>query len=205
MVSMPSLAFAGDTKFALALAVGLGLVVLARWASRARGSKRDTWVALRIGDVLFTEIIGAFLLGYGLGGVIAPPETAGPGGPPTRIGPAGRFGGLGASLPYTLAIVGAALAVLTRVDLSALVTRGAAPGRGLSTYVGWDGQVIAPIRAGGYGQITIRDAMGYPLSAGATADTDIAPGTPVRVIGTKGLELVVAPIPPANSTEPGKT
>src|SRR5207244_9058840 len=86
MCSMPSLAFTGDAKFAFAVSVGLALVVLARWASRTRGTKRDTWVALRIGDVLFTEIIGAFLLGYGLGGLIAPPEVAGPGGPPVRIG-----------------------------------------------------------------------------------------------------------------------
>ena len=199
---MPSLAFTGDAKFAFAVSVGLALVVLARWASRTRGTKRDTWVALRIGDVLFTEIIGAFLLGYGLGGIIAPPEVAGPGGPQIRIGPAGRFGGgLGSSLPYTLAIVGAALAILTRLDLGALFVRGSAPRGGLSTYVGWDGQVIAPIQAGGYGQITMRDAMGYPLSAGATADIDIAPGTPVRVVGTKGLELVVAPIPPTSSAD----
>jgi membrane protein implicated in regulation of membrane protease activity len=201
---MPSLAL-GDAKFAFAALFGLGLVVLARWASRTRGSKRDTWVALRIGEVLFTEIVGAFLLGYGLGGLIAPPEAAQVGGPPTRIGPGGRFGGLGTSLPYTLAIVGAALAILTRLDLGAILIRGSGPRRGLSTYVGWDGQVIAPIQAGGYGQITIRDAMGYPLSAGATADTDIPTGTPVRVIGTKGLELVVAPRPPATPTEPGET
>src|SRR5207244_4687537 len=90
--------------------------------------------------------------------------------------PAGRFGGgLGSRLPYTLAIVGAALAILTRLDLGALFVRGSAPRGGLSTYVGWDGQVIAPIQAGGYGQITMRDAMGYPLSAGATAETAIAP------------------------------
>src|SRR5437870_9521013 len=138
---MPSLAFTGDAKFAFAVSVGLALVVLARWASRTRGTKRDTWVALRIGDVLFTEIIGAFLLGYGLGGLIAPPEVAGPGGPPVRIGPAGRFGGgLGSSLPYTLAIVGAALAILTRLDLGTLFVRGSAPRGGLSTYVGWTGR-----------------------------------------------------------------
>ena len=201
MASMPSLAFTGDAKFVFAVSLGLALVVLARWASQSRGTKRDTWVALRIGDVLFTEIVGAFLLGYGLGGLLAPPEVAGPGGPPVRIGPAGRLGGLGSSLPYTLAIVGAALAILTRLDLGALFVRGSAPRGGLSTYVGWDGQVIAPIQAGGYGQITMRDAMGYPLSAGATAETDIAQGTPVRVVGTKGLELVVAPIPPAGSTD----
>ena len=202
---MPSLAFTGEAKFAIAVAIGLGLVLVARWASRIRGSRRDTWVALRIGDALFTEIVGAFLLGYGIGGLVAAPEAAGAGGPPTRIGPAGRFGGIGASLPYTLAIVGAALAILTRLDLSTMLVRGSGPRRGLSTYVGWDGQAIAPIRAGGYGQITIRDALGYPVSASATADVDIAPGTPVRVIGTKGLQLVVAPNPPASSTEPRNT
>src|SRR5436309_14785177 len=125
---MPSLAFTGDAKFAFAVSVGLALVVLARWASRTRGTKRDTWVALRIGDVLFTEIIGAFLLGYGLGGLIAPPEVAGPGGPPVRIGPAGRFGGRrGSSLPCTLAIVGAAPAILRRLDVRARVVLRASP------------------------------------------------------------------------------
>src|SRR5437868_14303258 len=117
MYSMPSLAFTGDAKFAFAVSVGLALVVLARWASRTRGGKRDTWVALRIGDVLLTEIIGAFLLGYGPGGLIAPPEAAGPGGPPARIGPAGRLGGgRGSRVPDTLPVVGAAL-----VTLAALV------------------------------------------------------------------------------------
>src|SRR5690242_4771487 len=105
MRSMPSLGLPGDAKFAVAVIVGVALVVLARWASRSRGSRRDTWVALRMGDVLFTEIAGAFLLGYGLGGLIGQPEVSGPGGPPVRIGPAGRVGGgIGASLPYTLAI-----------------------------------------------------------------------------------------------------
>ena len=61
-------------------------------------------------------------------------------------------------------------------------------------YVGWDGRVIAPIRAGGFGQIAMRDGMGYPMSAVATAETDIPEGTPVRVIGTKGLNLLVAPV-----------
>src|SRR5207253_5470531 len=185
---MPSLAFTGDAKFAFAVSVGLALVVLARWASRTRGTKRDTWVALRIGDVLHTEVIGAFLLGYGLGGLLAPPEVAGPGGPPVRIGPGGRFGGgLGSSLPYTLAIVGAALAILTRLDLGALFVRGSAPRGGLSTYVGWDGQVIAPIQAGGYGQITMRDAMAHPRSAGAPAEPAFSHATPVRGECTRGL------------------
>lgn len=193
---MPSLDSAGDTKFAIALTIGLVLIALARWASRVPGTRSDSWIALRIGDVLFTEIVGAFLLGYGLGGLIAAPDAVG-NGPPGRLAPVGRFGGLTANLPVMLGIVGAAIAAITRLDLSGLALRGSTPRNGLSMYVGWEANVIAPISAGGFGQIAMRDGMGYPLSAVATADMDIAQGTPVRVIGTKGLNLLVAPIPSA--------
>jgi membrane protein implicated in regulation of membrane protease activity len=187
----------GDAKFGIAVLLGLALIVLARWASRTRGTKLDSWVALRMGDVLFTEVAGAFLLGYGLGGLIAPPDAAAAGRPPSRIGIGGRFGGfggLGPALPYTLAIAGAAIAVITRIDLGGLLLRASSPGNGLSTYIGRDASVIAPISAGGYGQIAMRDGLGYPLSAVATADTDIAQGTSVKVIGTKGSNLLVAPV-----------
>jgi membrane protein implicated in regulation of membrane protease activity len=190
---MPALGLPGDARFSLALAVGFVLIGLARWASRTRGTKLDSWVALRIGDLLFTEIIGAFLFGYGLGGIAVPPETSRGFGPPGVIGPGGRFGGFGPGIPVTLGLVGVAISVFTRIDLGAIVLRGSTPGNALSTYVGWDASVIAPIRAGGFGQIAMRDGFGYPLSAVATAETDLAEGTPVRVIGTKGLNLVVAP------------
>ncbi len=193
---MPSLGSPGDTKFVIAVTIGFLLIVLARWASRVRGSRRDLWVALRLGDVLLTEILGAFLLGYGLGGLVAQPDAVATSGPPGRFGPAGRFGGLSANLPVALGIVGAAIATLTRLDLSGIALRGSTPRNGLSMYVGWNARVIAPISAGGFGQIAMHDGMGYPLSAVATAETDIAQGTPVRVIGTKGLNLLVAPVAP---------
>jgi membrane-bound ClpP family serine protease len=197
MRSMPSLGLPGDAKFATAAVIGLVLIVLARWASRVRGSRRDLWIALRMGDALLTEILGAFLVGYGLGGIIGQPEAAVANGPPGRFGPVGLFGGLGVNLPVTLGFVGAAISVLTRLDLSGLALRGSTPRNGLSMYVGWDAQVIVPISAGGFGQIAMRDGLGYPLSAVATAETDIPEGTPVHVVGTKGLNLLVAPITPA--------
>ena len=191
---MPSLGLPDDPKFAIAVTVGLLLVVLARWASQIPGSRRDLWIALRLGDVLVTEILGAFLLGYGLGGLIATPDAAAANGPPGRFGPVGRFGGFSPNLPVTLGVVGAGIAVLTRLDLSGLALRGSSPRNGLSMYMGWDARVIAPITAGGFGQIAMRDAMGYPLSAVATADTDIPEGATVRVVGTKGVNLLVAPV-----------
>ena len=196
---MPSLGLPGDPKFAIAVTVGLLLVGLARWASQVSGSRRDLWIALRLGDVLVTEILGAFLLGYGLGGLIAAPDAAAANGPPGRFGPVGRFGGFSPNLPVTLGVVGAAIAVLTRLDLSGLALRGSSPRNGLSMYMGSDASVIAPISAGGFGQIAMRDSMGYPLSAVATADTDIPEGTPVRVVGTKGVNLLVAPVSPTET------
>ncbi|HEY8826123.1 MAG TPA: hypothetical protein VIP07_14745 [Candidatus Limnocylindria bacterium] len=192
---MPSLGLPGDPKFATAAVVGLLLIVLARWASHVRGSKRDLWVALRVGDVLLTEILGAFLVGYGLGGLVGQPEAAAASGPPGRFGPVGRFGGLSINLPVTLGFVGAAVAVFTRLDLSGIALRAATPRNGLSMYLGWEARVIAPIRAGEFGQIAMRDAMGYPLSAVATAETDLPEGTEVHVVGTKGVNLLVAPSP----------
>jgi membrane protein implicated in regulation of membrane protease activity len=199
MRSMPSLESLADLKFTIGAALGLVLIVLARLASRTRGSKLDSWVAFRVGDVLLTEVVGAFLLGYGIGGLVSQPDAAAGGGRPGGIqigGRFGRFGGAGgAGLPFTLAIVGAAIAVLTRLDLGALLLRGSSsPGNGLSTYIGSEANVIAPISAGGYGQIAMRDGMGYPVSAVATAETDIAEGAPVKVIGTKGRNLLVAPV-----------
>lgn len=190
---MPSFELPSDPKFPIAVAAGLALIVVARWASQARGSRRDLWIALRLGDVLITEILGAFLLGYGLGGLIAPPDVTGANRPPGALGPPGRFG-FSPNLPVTLGILGAAVSILTRLDLSSLALRGSTPRNGLSMYMGWEGRVIAPITAGGFGQIAMQDALGYPLSAVATADTDLPPGTPVRVVGTKGLNLLVAPV-----------
>ena len=66
-------------------------------------------------------------------------------------------------------------------------------------YMGWEGRVIAPISAGGFGQIAMRDALGYPLAAVATAETDLVEGTPVRVVGTKGVNLLVAPASPTET------
>src|SRR6266511_2590643 len=164
--------------YGLVVVIGIMLIVLARWAARRPGTRWESLVALRIGDVLFTEIFGVFLVGYAIGSLVAPQlDSGGPPGPPGRggPGPSGRFGGAfsGNRLPLLLGIVLAAIAAAVRIDWTDHLLRGPSKGNTLTTYIGWDAKVVAVV---------------------ATAETDIALGTPVRVTGTKDLNLVVAPI-----------
>ncbi len=153
----------------LAIPIGIALVVLARWASRQRGSRADTWLALRVGDVLFTEMLGAFLVAFAIGDLFASDDEPGA---PRRVGFGrfgGRFGGAGSALPlpFMLGLVAAA-------------------------DVGIRARVIAHIPAGGVGEIAMPDGRGNVTSVVATADTDLTVGTAVRVTGIRGRNLVVA-------------
>jgi membrane-bound ClpP family serine protease len=183
--------------YALTVAVGVGLVVLARWASRRKGTRWESLVALRVGDVFFTEILGMFLIGFGIGALVVPQLDRGDRpGPPGAVVGRGRF--LSAvsdsRLPIMLGLVLAAITAVVRIDWTDHLLRGPARSNTLSTYVGWDARVVAPISAGGYGEIALPDGSGNVMAVVATADTDIAMGTQVRVTGTKDLNLVVKPI-----------
>ena len=183
--------------YAFVVVLGVSLIVLARWAARRHGTRWESLVALRVGDVLFTEVVGAFLIGFGIGALIAPQlDSPGPPGPPGRPVPPSRFGGAlsGSRLPFLLGIVLAAISAAIRIDWTDHLLRGPSKGNSLTTYIGWDARVVAPIRAGEFGEIALPDGSGNVMSVVATADTDIALGTPVRVTGTKDLNLVVAPI-----------
>ena len=183
--------------YATVIVLGIALIVLARWAARRPGTKWESMVALRIGDVLFTEMLGAFLVGFAIGALVAPQlDSGGPPGPPGRPGAGGRFGGAfsGNRLPFILGLVLAAISAIVRIDWTDHLLRGPGARNTLSTYIGWDARVVAPIRAGGYGEIALPDGSGNLMAVVATADTDIAPGTPVRVTGTRDLNLVVSPI-----------
>jgi len=186
--------------------VGAGIVLigLARWATR-RGSRWDALVALRVGSVLFTEVLGAFLIGYGLGAILAVqmgPSAAGPGGPPRPPIPVGgRLRGFGGfqpfdpdNLPTTLGGALALVAVLIRIDIRDLLTP-AKTKDPLAGYVGWDARVIAPIRAGGFGEIALHYPDGNIRSVAATSDVDIPEGARAVVVGVRDLNLVVAPEP----------
>lgn len=177
----------------LVMAIGVALIVLARWASRQRGSPADTWIALRIGDALFTEMLGAFLVAYAIGDLFTTDDE--PGGP-RRVGFGrfgGRFGGSGSALPlpFMLGLVAAAFAAILRIDFGALVMR-SRPAANAADYVGMRVRVIAHIPAGGVGEVAMPDGRGNMTSVIATADTDLMVGTMVQVTGLRERQLVVA-------------
>lgn len=176
---------------ALAIPVGIALIVLARWASRHRGSRADTWLALRVGDVLFTEMLGAFLVAYAIGDIFATDDEPGA---PRRVGFGrfgGRFGGAGAlPLPLMLGIFAAGVAAVARIDFGAFFLR-SRPAADESEYIGIKARVIAHIPAGGVGEIAMPDSRGNVTSVIATADSDITVGVPVSVTGIRGRTLVV--------------
>jgi len=177
----------------LVIAIGVALIVLARWASRHRGSRADTWIALRIGDALFTEMLGAFLVAYAIGDLFTTDDE--PGGP-RRVGFGrfgGRFGGSGSALPlpFMLGVVAAAVAAVLRIDLGGFLLR-SRPAANAADYVGMRARVIAHIPAGGVGEIAMPDGRGNVTSVVATAETDLMVGTAVQVTGLRGRHLVVA-------------
>ena len=176
-----------------AIPLGIALIVLARWASRQRGSRADTWLALRVGDVLFTEMLGAFLIAFAIGDLFATDDEPGT---PRRVGFGrfgGRFGGSGSALPipFALGLFAAAVVGLVRIDFSGLLS-GARSAADESEYVGTKARVIVHIPAGGVGEIAMPDARGNVTSVAATADTDLTVGTAVSVTAIRGRRLVVA-------------
>lgn len=177
---------------ALFVAAGLALIAVARLSGRHRGTRWDSFVALRMGDVLITEVVGAFLVGYGIGLFVFPPDRGGPPGPFGARGPRGGF--FGAPPQFLCGILAAVIDVVPHIDLRDLMLSGKATRNPIVSYVGWDARVVAAIPAGGYGEIAMRDGMGNVTSVAATADVDIAEGAHVRVTGTRDLNLVVSPI-----------
>ena len=178
----------------LAIPIGIALIIVARLASRQRGSHADTWIALRVGDVLFTEMLGAFLVGYAIADLFASDDEPGA---PRRVGFGrfgGRFGGAGSALPlpFMVGVFAAVVAALARIDFGAFFLR-SRPAAQESEYVGIRARVIAHIPAGGVGEIAMPDARGNVTSVIATADVDVTVGTAVSVIGIRGRQLVVSP------------
>lgn len=169
------------------------MIAAARWAA-ARGGRWESWVGLRIGELLFMETLGAFVIGAAVGGFLAAEigASAAPG--PRRIGPPGRGAFDPSALPFAFGVGAAIIDVLVRVDVAGLLFRGRSPHGTLATYIGSETRVVVSIPAGGYGEISLTDGVGNRTSVAATADVDIPAGTRVRITGARGANPLVAPI-----------
>src|SRR5919204_3478211 len=154
---MPQPSTADGLLYALAGVVGVGLITLARWATRREGG-RALWLALPLGDLRLTEVVGAFLVGACLGSIIAPQFDGGLFmGRGRMIGPVARFGPIESSrLPAMLGLAVAALDALLQIDVVGLLLRGSPPQGALNMYLGWEARVVSAIPAGGVGQILLR-------------------------------------------------
>src|SRR6185503_6756195 len=172
-----------------AFAGGIALIALSRYA-RGLPEPTDGFVRLSLGDVSFTEVAGMFLIGYAIGTLVAgmPTETqSGPPAPPVGVGRrfigVGFGGGLRGGLPATTGMAFALLTLLYRLDiLSRIGTPSSAPAKS-----------VHDILAGGHGQITYRDELGRLQAVVAASDVDVPRGASVRIVGTKGLNPLIAP------------
>jgi membrane protein implicated in regulation of membrane protease activity len=183
--------------YGLAIVVGMALVYVARWAHR-RDATFEHWIAIRVGDVLVTEVAGAFLIGAGLGGLIALQLAFSSGGSQGGVVFISRFGGGGwGQLPVVGGGIGAATAILTRMDLSEVFARGSPP-NSAPKFLGREARVIGRIPAGGEGEVAVRDDSGTLVVARATAENEITEGTSVHVIDIQGRTFVVAPNLPSS-------
>ena len=177
---------------------GLALIALDRAAARLPDPLRGL-LRLSMGTVRFTEVFGVFLIGYSLGAFVTGANQGG--GPGPRGGfPVGRFGGgfnplSREGLPFTVGLTFAIVTILYRADLFARLSNTMSPAPGLDAIVGVEAQVVEHIPAGGKGQITFRDPIGNLVSVVGTADVDIPAGTRARIVGARGLDPLVVPLP----------
>jgi membrane protein implicated in regulation of membrane protease activity len=178
-------------RVAAALFGGIALVGISQIARRLPERLRGS-IRLELGNVSFVEIFGIFLIGYAIGALVAGPSPDPPG--PPRPGIGGRFGFLtrGGATPVTFAFALAFFALLWRYDILGRLTNPQSH-KSVAAIIGSDAEAMEDIPAGGHGQIRFRDPGGTLVGVMAASDVDVPRGSWVRIIGTKGLNPLVAP------------
>jgi membrane protein implicated in regulation of membrane protease activity len=179
-----------------AIGAGVSLLIVSRYARRL-GEPARGLLRLSLGEVSFTEIFGMFLLAYGIGALLVGPRgLATPSGPP-RVPVGGRFFGspfsplARAGLPLVAGTVVGLITFLYRFDLVGKMTNPPSH-RAVAAIIGAEARAVENIPAGGHGQITFRDPTGNLVGIMAAADVDVPRGSRVRIVGTKGLNPLVA-------------
>ena len=165
--------------FAVCALVGGGLLLVTVLVDDILGAVFD----FDIGGVSLMPLLLSFVSMFGVGGLFATEVLDIHGGQAGLVG--GGFGLLGLGIAYAL--------------FSALRRAEAPPAFSTRDLVGREAFVAVGIPAGRFGSVYIK-AEGQTHEFSATAVTEIASGSTVRVTGTAGAGLVVESIPSVSST-----
>jgi membrane protein implicated in regulation of membrane protease activity len=106
--------------------------------------------------------------------------------------------GLRGGLPATTGFAFALVTILYRADIVGRLFSPQATGyKSASDFVGTIGEAVEDIPAGGHGQITFHDHNARLVAVMAASDVNVARGTAVRIVGTRGLNPLIVPEPGA--------
>ncbi len=178
-----------DLVFVLAALVGGGLLLITVLLDDILGGILESLhIDFSIGGVSLMPPLLAFVAMFGVGGIFATQVLDLHGAPAAVVGVG--FGGVGFAVAYLL------FRALRRAE-------GAKP-FSIVDLVGREGSVSVAIPAGRLGTVYVR-AEGQNHELSATASEDIASGTPIRVIGTAGMGLVVTRLSTGPAPEPAST
>lgn len=167
-----------DTVFVLATLVGAGLLLVTVLVDDVLGGVLDALhISFDIGGVSLMPPLLAFIAMFGVGGLFATQVFDIHGGQAALIGVG--FGGVGFAVAYLL------FRTLRRAEGSRPFS--------VTDLVGQQGSVSVAIPAGRLGTVYVR-AEGQNHEITATAASDLAAGTPVRITAVAGTGLVVEPL-----------
>jgi membrane protein implicated in regulation of membrane protease activity len=175
-----------DIVFVAAALIGGGLLLITVLLDDVLGGVLDALhIDFSIGGVSLMPPLLAFVAMFGVGGIFATQVLDLHGGPAAVVGVG--FGLVGFAVAYLL------FSALRRAE-------GARP-YSVGDLVGREGSVSVMIPAGRLGTVYVR-AEGQTQELSATAAEDLPGGTPVRVVGTAGMGLVVERLVPVASGTP---
>lgn len=180
-----------DLVFVLAALVGGGLLLITVLLDDILGGVLDCLnIDFAFGGVSLMPPLLAFVAMFGVGGIFATQVLNLHGGPAALVGVG--FGVVGFGVAYLL------FRALRRAE-------GAKP-YSIGDLVGREGSVSVTIPPGRLGTVYVR-AEGQTHELSATAGDEIPSGTPIRVVGTAGMGLVVERLgsvtsPPAATPPP---
>jgi membrane protein implicated in regulation of membrane protease activity len=176
-----------DFVFVVCTLVGGGLLLVSVLVDDILGGLLDALnIGFDIGGVSLMPLALAFVSMFGVGGLFATQVLDVHGGTAAVIG--ALFGAAGFGVAFVL------FSVMRRSE-------GATP-FSTATLVGRDAFVGVGIPAGRYGSVLVK-AEGQTHEFSATASIDIPPGSVVRITGTAGTGLIVAPAGGPSATGTG--